>query len=189
MPADAPSATILVAHEIELRFIEWGRPTLIAREYAIRDRGTIYRHAHAAGLFAIRLRNFMCLYQNTIEQAQQTKISRHTIMSGPLCLPRASAGLSTPKLRRRRHSSALPADISRGKRGSQTSVAFDSEAVLGESEHSGWPCVQLGSLECRGWRGEHYVGRARMKAYEGRSGQRRCTWGRFGMICGTRFAR
>ncbi len=93
MPADAPSATIPVAHEIELRFIEWGRPTLIAREYAIRDRGTIYRHAHAAGLFAIRLRNFMCLYENTIEQAQQTKISSHTIMVATQGLERAMSKL------------------------------------------------------------------------------------------------
>jgi hypothetical protein len=74
---------------IELRFIEWGSPALIAREFGIRDRGTIYRHAHAAGLFAVRLRNLMCLYENILERAEETNMSSHGVMPAATRLERA----------------------------------------------------------------------------------------------------
>lgn len=36
--------------EIERDFINWKSPTLIAKEYRLKDRSSVYRHAHALGL-------------------------------------------------------------------------------------------------------------------------------------------
>ena len=37
--------------EIEREFINWTGPKAIAKEFGLRDRTAIYRHAHALGLF------------------------------------------------------------------------------------------------------------------------------------------
>jgi hypothetical protein len=43
--------------EIERDFITWKSPTPIVKQYGLADRTSIYRHAHALGLFAKRSRN------------------------------------------------------------------------------------------------------------------------------------
>ena len=43
--------------EIEREFINWTGPKAIAKEYGLKDRATVYRHAHAFGLFVKRRRN------------------------------------------------------------------------------------------------------------------------------------
>ena len=40
--------------EIETAFIAWRSPALIAEEYGLSDRKTVYRHAHALDLFPKR---------------------------------------------------------------------------------------------------------------------------------------
>jgi hypothetical protein len=42
--------------EIEADFISWRSPAVIAREYGLADRTSVYRHAHALNLFAKRQR-------------------------------------------------------------------------------------------------------------------------------------
>lgn len=42
---------------IEKEFINWRSPVGIAKVYGLSDRATVYRHAHAFGLFAKRQRN------------------------------------------------------------------------------------------------------------------------------------
>ena len=42
--------------EIEADFVTWRSPAAIAKEYELSDRSSIYRHAHALGLFAKRQR-------------------------------------------------------------------------------------------------------------------------------------
>jgi hypothetical protein len=65
---------------IELKFIEWISPTRIAREYGLYDRDAIYHHAHATGLFEQRRRNILCIYENLLERAVNTRITSHGIM-------------------------------------------------------------------------------------------------------------
>ncbi len=42
--------------EIEAAFIGWRSPAAIAEEYGVADRASVYRHAHALGLFQKRQR-------------------------------------------------------------------------------------------------------------------------------------
>jgi hypothetical protein len=42
---------------IERDFIAWRSPVAIAKEYRLSNRATVYRHAHALGLFVKRQRN------------------------------------------------------------------------------------------------------------------------------------
>jgi hypothetical protein len=53
---------------IELRFLEWSKPGHIAREHGIKNRASIYRHAHAAHLFERRRRTAVCTYKTTLKQ-------------------------------------------------------------------------------------------------------------------------
>jgi len=55
---------------IELRFMEWGKPGQIARGHGIKNRASIYRHAHAANLFERRRRHAISAYQTTLKQFQ-----------------------------------------------------------------------------------------------------------------------
>ena len=43
--------------EIDRDFINWKSPALIAREYGLKDRSSVYRHANALDLFPKRQRN------------------------------------------------------------------------------------------------------------------------------------
>lgn len=42
---------------IERDFVGWRSPATIAEEYQLSNRATVYRHAHALGLFVKRQRN------------------------------------------------------------------------------------------------------------------------------------
>jgi hypothetical protein len=43
--------------EIERDFINWRSPASMTKQYGLRHRATVYRHAHALGLFSKRQRN------------------------------------------------------------------------------------------------------------------------------------
>ena len=43
--------------EIEAAFVSWRSPAVIAQEFGLADRATVYRHAHAFSLFEKRQRN------------------------------------------------------------------------------------------------------------------------------------
>src|SRR6202022_3357470 len=53
---------------IESDFLRWGRPSQIAITYNIRDRASMYRAAHATGLFALRTRNLRWVLERMLER-------------------------------------------------------------------------------------------------------------------------
>ena len=55
--------------EIEAAFVSWRSPAVIAQEFGLADRATVYRHAHAFGLFEKRQRNVRSALGAIIEQA------------------------------------------------------------------------------------------------------------------------
>ena len=71
--------------EIETDFVGWKSPTLIAQEYSLADRTSVYRHAHAYGLFEKRKRNVRAALERIIEKAGEWKL--HPQQSWPLSKP------------------------------------------------------------------------------------------------------
>jgi hypothetical protein len=53
---------------IERRFLKWDKPGHIARDHGIKNRASIYRHAHAANLFARRQRRAISAYKAALKQ-------------------------------------------------------------------------------------------------------------------------
>jgi hypothetical protein len=60
---------------IENAFLNWESPKTIARDFAIADHSSIYRHAHATGLFSRRSGHFRYALDRIIEQASTCKIT------------------------------------------------------------------------------------------------------------------
>lgn len=67
--------------EIERDFINWKRPALIAKEYGLKDRSSVYRHAHALGLFPKRRRNVRAALERIIESAGDVEVNASTVVS------------------------------------------------------------------------------------------------------------
>ena len=62
-------------HEIERDFINWHSPASIAKQYGLRNRSTVYRHAHAVGLFPKRERNVRAALEKIIERAGEVDVT------------------------------------------------------------------------------------------------------------------
>jgi len=60
--------------EIETDFIAWHSPAAIAQEYSLADRTSVYRHAHALGLFPKRQRNVRTALEKIIERAGEVDV-------------------------------------------------------------------------------------------------------------------
>jgi hypothetical protein len=60
--------------EIEDDFVRWKNPANIAREYGLRDRASVYRHARATKLFFKRARNVRAALERFIEQSDSVKV-------------------------------------------------------------------------------------------------------------------
>jgi hypothetical protein len=67
--------------EIERQFIGWCSPAAIAREYRLADRASVYRHAHAFGLFATRQRNVRAALERIIEKAGDVEVTASAVVS------------------------------------------------------------------------------------------------------------
>ena len=67
--------------EIETDFIGWKSPTLIAQEYALADRTSVYRHAHAFGLFEKRKRNVRAALERIIEKAGEVEVTSSAVVA------------------------------------------------------------------------------------------------------------
>ena len=65
---------------IELDFVDWRSPAAIAKRYGIRDRASIYRHAHAIGLYSLRRQNLAMALDNLIERADEVKVTSSAIV-------------------------------------------------------------------------------------------------------------
>lgn len=60
---------------IEEAFLHWISPEFITEEFELPDWSTLYRHAHATGLFAQRRRNVRFALENVIERSVEVEIT------------------------------------------------------------------------------------------------------------------
>ena len=77
--------------EIEREFISWKSPAKIAVEYKLRDRSSVYRHAHALGLFPKRARNLRAALERLIEQVDDVPVSAGAIVQAITTYARINA--------------------------------------------------------------------------------------------------
>jgi hypothetical protein len=67
--------------EIERDFVNWKSPAAIAREYELRDRASVYRHAHALSLFAKRARNIRAALERIIERVDDVDVNAGAVVA------------------------------------------------------------------------------------------------------------
>jgi hypothetical protein len=67
--------------EIETAFIGWRSPAAIADEYGLADRASVYRHAHAVGLFPKRQRNIRAALERIIEKAGEVDVTAVAVVA------------------------------------------------------------------------------------------------------------
>jgi hypothetical protein len=67
--------------EIEAEFVAWRSPASIAEEYALGDRASVYRHAHALGLFAKRRRDVRAALERIIEKAGEVEVTASAVVA------------------------------------------------------------------------------------------------------------
>ena len=67
--------------EIEREFINWTGASAIAKDYGLVDRSTVYRHAHAFGLFAKRQRNIRAALEKIIEKAGDVEVTSAAVVA------------------------------------------------------------------------------------------------------------
>jgi hypothetical protein len=77
--------------EIEQDFIAWRSPSKIASEYKLRNRATIYRHAHAVGLFPKRARNVRAALERIIEKIDDVPVSAAAVIQAIATYARINA--------------------------------------------------------------------------------------------------
>jgi hypothetical protein len=73
--------------EIEQEFVSWASPTSIAKIFSI-TRDSIYRHAHALGLFDKRRRNIRAALERIIEKADSVEVNANAVVSAVSALAR-----------------------------------------------------------------------------------------------------
>jgi hypothetical protein len=67
--------------EIDHDFINWKSPALIAKEYGLKDRSSVYRHANALDLFSKRQRNVRAALERIIERAYEVEVNAAAVVS------------------------------------------------------------------------------------------------------------
>jgi hypothetical protein len=67
--------------DIETDFVAWRSPEVIAQEYGLADRSSVYRHAHALGLFPKRQRNVRVALERIIEKAGEVEVSAAAVVA------------------------------------------------------------------------------------------------------------
>ena len=67
--------------EIERDFINWRSPASIAKQYGLRNRSSVYRHAHALGLFPKRQRNVRAALERIIERAGEVEVTASAVVA------------------------------------------------------------------------------------------------------------
>jgi hypothetical protein len=67
--------------DIEAAFIGWRSPAAIAEEYGLVDRASVYRHAHALGLFPKRQRNIRSALERIIEKAGEVDVTASAVVA------------------------------------------------------------------------------------------------------------
>ena len=77
--------------EIEEEFVAWSSPESLARQYALSDRASVYRHAHALGLFVQRRRNVRAALERIIEKAADVDVTSAAVVSAIQALSKINA--------------------------------------------------------------------------------------------------
>lgn len=67
--------------EIERDFVNWRSAAAITRQYGLGNRSTVYRHAHALGLFPKRQRNVRAALEKIIEQAGDVEVNAAAVVT------------------------------------------------------------------------------------------------------------
>jgi hypothetical protein len=67
--------------EIERAFVNWSSPASIAQTYRLRDRSTVYRHAHAFNLFEKRKANIRAALEAIIERAADVEVTASAVVA------------------------------------------------------------------------------------------------------------
>jgi hypothetical protein len=73
---------------IEESFLYWRSPEDIAEDFHLADRSTVYRHAHATGLFDRRRRNVRWVLERILEQVDDVPITAGSIVRAALAYAR-----------------------------------------------------------------------------------------------------
>jgi hypothetical protein len=67
--------------EIESAFIGWRSAAVIAEEFGLADRASVYRHAHALGLFLKRQHNVRAALERIIEKAGEVDVTASAVVA------------------------------------------------------------------------------------------------------------
>src|SRR5271169_5183575 len=67
--------------EIEAEFVAWVSPATIAKDFRLADRATVYRHAHAFGLFEKRRRNVRAALERIIEHVGEVDVTAQAVVT------------------------------------------------------------------------------------------------------------
>jgi hypothetical protein len=67
--------------EIGREFINWTGAKTIAKEFGLKDRTAVYRHAHATGLFPKRQRNIRAALEKIIERVGDVEVTSASIVA------------------------------------------------------------------------------------------------------------
>jgi hypothetical protein len=78
--------------DIEADFVSWLSPAIIAQEYGPADRASVYRHAHALGLFAKRQRNVRAALERIIEKAGEVDVTAAAVVAAVQAYSKINAG-------------------------------------------------------------------------------------------------
>src|SRR6476646_5848733 len=68
-------------NEIDREFVAWRSPASIAKQYGLRNRSSVYRHAHALGLFAKRQRNVRAVLEKILERAGEVEVTASAVVA------------------------------------------------------------------------------------------------------------
>ena len=66
---------------IEADFVSWRSPAAITEEYGLAERSSVYRHAHAFGLFTKRQRNIRAALERIIEKAGEVDVTASAVVA------------------------------------------------------------------------------------------------------------
>jgi hypothetical protein len=67
--------------DVEAGFVNWESPAKLAEQYGLADRTTVYRHAHALGLFEKRKRNVRAALERIIEKSGEVEVTASAVVA------------------------------------------------------------------------------------------------------------
>lgn len=77
--------------DIERDFIAWKSPAKIATAFKLRDRSSVYRHAHALNLFPKRARNLRGALERIIERCDDVPVTASAVVAAITAYARINA--------------------------------------------------------------------------------------------------